>query len=310
MSWHRDGYVVATSLLRGTLIDALNQEFREDILPSGDVLLRQPRFAREVGPREYPHAYLAAHELTPFGHMKQGLKDPHVLASHPSIAGLCLRMLCGAEVQQALAALDVRYSTYELYQSMLFDANPGTESHQDCFYIDTEPRGSLVGIWIALEDIDERAGRFYLVKGSHRLGYALPEGMKNADYLRLIESRVQGMADSIVAPALRKGDAIFWHGDLIHGAHPVTDEKFSRKSITAHYVPHGLVGRGNARILSNRVMRVASGMPYVVTTKPDPAGRRVKSSHTHSVEVDGSQICFRCIETADGERVAIVEAQI
>lgn len=302
-AWSHDGFVVLRSLVRASLIDNLVSEFKADILPSKRPLLRQPRFAQESGPRAFPHAYLAQHELTPGGHMRQGLKDVHALSEHPSVAGLALRIICGPEIQSALAACDPRYEAYTMYQSMLFDANPGTEPHQDCFYIDSEPRGALVGLWLALEDIDPRAGRFFVVRGSHR-DVQVPgaEAMRNTDYLQAIAARMPGWTDAVVTPALRKGDAILWHGNLVHGAHLVADSRYSRKSITAHYVPHSLVGRGNARILSNRVIRIATKMSYVVTHKPEPADRSVASSEINTVQIDGTSVRFLCIETADGER--------
>jgi phytanoyl-CoA hydroxylase len=129
--------------------------------------------------------------------------------------------------------------------------------------------------------------------------------MRNTDYLNAIATRMPSLADAVVTPALRKGDAILWHGNLIHGAHPVTDSRFSRKSVTAHYVPRTLVGRGNARVLSNRVMRVATRMPYVVTTKPEPTDRGVVASEINTVQIDGAPVRFLCLETADGERTVV-----
>lgn len=306
--WARDGFVVVRALVRESLVDDLVREFEADILPSRGALLRQPRFAREVGPRAFPHAYLAEHELTPAGHMRQGLKDPHALDSHPSVAGLCLRLLCGPETQAALASLDARHPAYAMYQSMLFDANPGTEPHQDSYYIDSEPRGALVGIWVALEDIDARAGRFFVVRGSH-LGHRADLTLSNADYLSGIAERFPESAGAIVTPALAKGDAIFWHGDLLHGAHGVSDARFSRKSVTAHYVPSSMLGRGNARVFSNRIMRSAMGMPFAVTTKPDVAARAVVAEEINTVSINGRPIRFHCIETADGERTVTVDPE-
>lgn len=306
-AWREDGFVVARGLIRDGLVDALISEFRSEIVPSQQPLMRQPRFAREAGPRAFPHAYMALHELTPSGFVKQGLKDPHALARHPSVSGLCLRILCGSEMQQLLAACDERYGTYSMYQSMLFDANPGTEPHQDSYYIDSEPRGALAGIWIALEDIDERAGRFFLVKGSHRsMEVVGAAGMKNADYLREVSSRIGAHQADIVTPSLRKGDAILWRGDLVHGAHDVADERYSRKSITAHYVPAQLLARGNARVFANCIMRSAAGMAYAETTKPDPDARRVVGVSTSKVEIAGAPVSFLALETADGEKSIVV----
>lgn len=57
---------------------------------------------------------------------------------------------------------------HNLMQTMLFDANTTTQPHQDWWYLDSVPSGHLIASWIAMEDIDERAGRFYVLPGSQR----------------------------------------------------------------------------------------------------------------------------------------------
>jgi phytanoyl-CoA hydroxylase len=42
------------------------------------------------------------------------------------------------------------------------------------------------------------------------------------------------------SPELKKGDALFWNSCTVHGAFPNRDPAFSRKSLTAHYVPSHL----------------------------------------------------------------------
>ena len=37
----------------------------------------------------------------------------------------------------------------------------------------------------------------------------------------------------------RKGDALFWHGMLIHGGSPVVDDSLSRRSMVIHMLPPG-----------------------------------------------------------------------
>lgn len=44
-------------------------------------------------------------------------------------------------------------------------------------------------------------------------------------------------ADRVSAPALQKGDVLFWNSRTVHGALPTIDPAFSRKSITAHFLP-------------------------------------------------------------------------
>jgi len=56
---------------------------------------------------------------------------------------------------------------------------------------------------------------------------------KMAEYLKEHESEVR-------APALRKGDVLFWNSRTIHGSLPTQDPKYSRRSLTAHYLPSNM----------------------------------------------------------------------
>ena len=37
----------------------------------------------------------------------------------------------------------------------------------------------------------------------------------------------------------RKGDALFWHGMLIHGGSPITTPGLTRQSYVIHFIPAG-----------------------------------------------------------------------
>lgn len=90
-------------------------------------------------------------------------------------------------------------------QTMLFDANAATQPHQDWWYLDSVPRGHLIASWIALEDIDVRAGRFYVLAGSQQQILHEP-GMPHTEWLRLVKRHCDENCERIYAPALRKGD--------------------------------------------------------------------------------------------------------
>jgi len=138
-------------------------------------------------------------------------------------------------LREITGARDVR-----LMQSMLFDLNTATAPHQDCWYLDSVPSGRLLAAWIALEDIDERAGRFFVLPDSCDAELHA-EGMPHSEWLRRLRVHVDAHSAEAYAPALRKGDVLFWSSRAIHGALPTQDERFSRKSLTAHYLPEGEV---------------------------------------------------------------------
>lgn len=130
----------------------------------------------------------------------------------------------------------------KLVQSMYFEGNSATWEHQDSYYLDSVNIGTMVGAWIAVEDIHARAGRFFICPGSHKLQVARHEFANNiADnheaYIQSVVAKVRELGYEIRAPKLEKGDVLFWNSWTIHGSLDSQDTKHSRSSITAHVIP-------------------------------------------------------------------------
>jgi phytanoyl-CoA hydroxylase len=129
-----------------------------------------------------------------------------------------------------------------LVQSMYFEANPATWPHQDCYYLDDDSPGRLLGAWIALEDIAEEAGRFYVAPGSHRREIGRNVGnlgiaRNHERYKQLVRDTIESESIELHAPALKCGDVLFWNSRTIHGAFPASNAQFARNSYTAHFIP-------------------------------------------------------------------------
>jgi phytanoyl-CoA hydroxylase len=95
---------------------------------------------------------------------------------------------------------------------------------------------------VALEDIQPGAGRFYVYPGSHKIdidkiGRNLNIILDRQAYIRLVVDTINEHNLKCEAPALKKGDVLFWHGKTIHGSLPTTQPQYSRSSFTAHYMP-------------------------------------------------------------------------
>jgi phytanoyl-CoA hydroxylase len=303
--WSEQGFLLCRNLIPADRIERLLSEYRATVLNADDVLARQPRFRRESGDSSHPHAYDAPNRLTEFGYLAEGLKNPHVLENYPGFSGLALSILCSREVQDRLADLNPDHAEYCLHQSMFFDFNPGTEPHQDSYYIDSEPRGAMIGFWLALEDIHADAGRFYVVADSHVEGPGLELfDADNAAYLNALERTMGGLEAKRFVPDLAAGDALIWHGDVIHGALPNVDPSRSRKSLTGHYIPTKLLGRNRFRVYGNTVERTCLGMRYVVTNRPEVESNRPVAIRRNTVEVAGESVEFLAVRTAGGEQAA------
>ena len=129
-----------------------------------------------------------------------------------------------------------------LVQSMYFEANPATWPHQDSYYLDTDSPGRLLGAWIALEDIDERVGRFYVLPGSHRHDVGanagnLSIGAHHDRYKERVRAYVRDRIAEIRAPALKRGDVLLWNSRTVHGASRPLAPGLTRHSYTAHFIP-------------------------------------------------------------------------
>jgi phytanoyl-CoA hydroxylase len=127
-------------------------------------------------------------------------------------------------------------------QTMYFEGNPVTWPHQDKDYLDANKPGAMVAAWVAVEDIQPGAGRFYVYPGSHKIdiekiGKNLNIILDREAYKNLVVDTINEHNLECKAPALRKGDVLFWHGKTIHGSLSTTQPQFSRSSFTAHYMP-------------------------------------------------------------------------
>jgi phytanoyl-CoA hydroxylase len=130
----------------------------------------------------------------------------------------------------------------KVVQSMYFHGNPASVPHQDSYYLDSEVEGAMVAAWIAAEDIEPGAGRFFVYPGSHRIdmrasGVDFAVVLDRSRYRRLVRDALAAQGLECRAPALAQGDVLFWNANTIHGSLSTTQPGRSRRSLTAHYLP-------------------------------------------------------------------------
>jgi phytanoyl-CoA hydroxylase len=130
----------------------------------------------------------------------------------------------------------------KVVQSMYFEGNSVTWEHQDSYYLDSEKVGEMVAAWIAMEEIAPRAGRFFICPGSHKVKLDDHSLMNNIAehhevYISSVVEKVKDLGLEIRAPALQKGDVLFWNSLTIHGSLDSQDPLRTRSSITCHAIP-------------------------------------------------------------------------
>ena len=221
--YQQNGYVVVEGLVPREKVDALISRYDSEIGPSKAKFFRQNTSAYEVN------------RMTRAGHVIQSFLDIHNYKRFPEFRKLALDIYFCDELMSALTEV-TGSDRHNLMQSMLFDANAATPPHQDWWYLDTVPNGNLLGAWIALEDIQEDAGRFYVIPGSHRVKLH-EENMPHSEWLVSVKKFFDDNRQMVSAPALKKGDVLFWNSRTVHGALPTTNPDRSRRSLTAHFMP-------------------------------------------------------------------------
>ena len=228
--YEEQGYVIVRGLIPAELIERVLRFYRRDIVPADVRFYRQNTNRYEVN------------RLTAHGYVAQSFLDIHAYASFPAFRNAALEVFFHENLLAVVSELSGA-SSHRLVQSMFFDLNAATPPHQDWWYVDSVPNGNLVAGWVALEKIDERAGRFFVMTGSNRCVFH-ESGLAHSEWLARVKHFVEQHPDELHAPALDTGDVLFWNSRTIHGALPTIDERYSRKSLTCHFVP-GNMGFGN-----------------------------------------------------------------
>jgi phytanoyl-CoA hydroxylase len=223
--YNEHGYVVAKQIVSSAAIDALLSAYARDILPS------KSRFYRQNTDR------YEANRLSECGFVEQSFLDIHAYKSYPAFRAAALAIFFCDQLQRALTGI-TGSAAHNLMQSMLFDANTATPPHQDWWYLDSVPNGRLIAAWIAMEDIHEDAGRFFVIPQSHRVVlHDTGKTMPHSEWLARVRGYFDDHRAQVSTPALRKGDVLFWNSKTIHGSLETVDRRYSRKSLTAHFLP-------------------------------------------------------------------------
>lgn len=134
-----------------------------------------------------------------------------------------------------------------LFQSINFIMGSEQHTHSDSIHMTTYPLGGLLGVWIALEDIDESNGALHYYPGSHLLPYYLNAEYDNEGndwmigkndyhvYEEMMEQKIKELGIKKEIFRAKKGDLLIWHANLFHGGEPHPDKSRTRKSMVYHY---------------------------------------------------------------------------
>lgn len=135
----------------------------------------------------------------------------------------------------------------KLFQSINFITGSQQKTHSDSIHMTTYPLGGLLGVWIALEDIDETNGALHYYPKSHTLPYFFNSDYDNegskyfigekgyVEYEKMLAQKIEELKLEKQIFNAKKGDMLIWHANILHGGEPHSDKSRTRKSMVYHY---------------------------------------------------------------------------
>lgn len=158
-----------------------------------------------------------------------------------------------------LASLDTVYEKLRLlyrreplpFQTLNFCVGTQQRTHSDMIHFNSIPSRFMCGVWIALEDITDENGPLHYYPKSHKLPFydMLDIGVKGSDnvewkrrmmvYSENYENFIQDVIDALglekATLNIKKGQAVIWAANLLHGGNKILREGASRHSQVTHY---------------------------------------------------------------------------
>lgn len=128
------------------------------------------------------------------------------------------------------------------FQTLNFPVGTRQWAHSDTIHFNSIPASYMVGVWVALEDIDDDNGPLVYYPGSHKLreysmqDFGLEPGYGNyKHYEARIQELIKAQALTPEYGTIKKGEALIWHANLLHGGAPQKDLTRSRHSQVTHF---------------------------------------------------------------------------
>lgn len=210
VDYHQNGYVVIPGIIPEDLVDKVKKD-AEEIGFNPDIKLKRRNDQR----------------IQDFWQKSDFVKE---LACHPPILEL-LAMLYGREALP--------------FQTLNFKVGSQQRAHSDTIHFSSLPARFMCGVWVALEDITEENGPVFYYSESHKLpeynfAQIKPESKTTSyndykDYEDFIEKIVDVNSFAQNKFLAKKGDALIWSSNIIHGGSPLLKPDSSRWSQVTHY---------------------------------------------------------------------------
>jgi len=241
-----------TSAATGTELDELRRRFETDGYAVFD-----PGIAEETIDAAITRIELEFHEEGRFEAAARRAKRA-VLGRSRALSGrnnvriqdawtICAEVREIATAPRVLALLAELYGRTPLpFQTINFRLGSQQAPHSDAWHFSSDPAGFMCGVWVAFEDIDEDRGPLLYYPGSQRLeqltGADVERRTGSADndsYERFIGELIEREGLEARLGTLKKGQALVWSANLLHGGAPQRDPSLTRWTQVTHYFFEG-----------------------------------------------------------------------
>lgn len=132
------------------------------------------------------------------------------------------------------------------FQTLNFPVGTQQEVHADAVHFSSLPERFMCGVWVAMEDVPAEAGPLFYAPGSHRWpivsnsmigrrGYASQLASAQDPYSDAWNAMIAANGTPTETFLARKGQALIWCANLLHGGSPQSDPRLTRWSQVTHY---------------------------------------------------------------------------
>lgn len=132
------------------------------------------------------------------------------------------------------------------FQTLNFPVGTQQDAHSDSVHFSSLPERFMCGVWLAMEDIGPDAGPLFYYPGSHRWPIMTNALIGRRGHGEQLESAQDPYAHAWAALVeahgactdtfqARKGQALIWCANLLHGGSRQNDPRLTRWSQVTHY---------------------------------------------------------------------------
>ncbi|MDA3872734.1 MAG: phytanoyl-CoA dioxygenase family protein [Kiritimatiellae bacterium] len=216
--YEEEGYVVVDGIYDDTELSAMDRYF-EDFKHSGAKLYKGGKTHQEIDPTRDILRAMHPHRIS---------EQARDWAVHPRVAQVLEHVMGRAPL---------------LAQTMMYYKPPqsvGQSLHQDNFYLLSQP-ATCAAAWTPLDDCDEENGCLQVVPRSHREKIVCPDSEtlseEDQELLKAGKLGETHLAGREIRPVtLKRGQTMFFNGQLIHGSYANVSKTRSRRTFIGHYV--------------------------------------------------------------------------